>query len=107
MTVRRLPLVVRSALTHHCMLEPAPLLIGLTIAVATLAGRLLAIRALLPIAIAAAGVGALLGQLLGERVLGGLIPIGGVAWPAPLIGALIVERLAARIASGWERGRQP
>lgn len=89
------------------MLEPAPLLIGLTIAVATLAGRLLAIRALLPIAIAAAGVGALLGQLLGERVLGGLIPIGGVAWPAPLVGALIVERLAARIASGWVRGRQP
>jgi hypothetical protein len=84
MTVRRLPLAVRSALTRHCMLEPAPLLIGLTIAVATLAGRLLA-----------------------ERVLGGLIPIGGVAWPAPLIGALIVERLAARIASGWERGRQP
>ena len=60
MTVRHLPLVVRSVLTRHCMLEPAPLLIGLTIAVATLAGRLLAIRALLPIAIAAAGVGALL-----------------------------------------------
>jgi len=107
MTVRHLPLVVRSVLTRRCMLEPAPLLIGLTIAVATLAGRLLAIRALLPIAIAAAGVGALLGQLLGERVLGGLIPIGGVAWPAPLVGALIAERLAARIASGWERGRQP
>ena len=107
MTERRLLLVVKSALMRHCMLEPAPLLIGLTIVVVTLAGRLLAIRALLPIAIAAAGVGALLGQLLGERVLGGLIPIGGVAWPAPLIGALIVERLAARIASGWERGRQP
>ena len=107
MTVRRSPLVVRSALTRPCMLEPAPLLIGLTIAVTTLAGRLFSVKAQLPIAIAAAGVGALLGQLLGERVLGGLIPIGGVAWPAPLIGALIVERLAARIASGWERGRQP
>lgn len=89
------------------MLEPAPLLIGLTIFAATLIGRLLSVRAPLPVAIAAAGVGALLGQLLGERVLGGLIPIGGVAWPAPLFGALIVERLAARIASGWERGRQP
>lgn len=102
-----MPPVVRSALTLHALLEPAPLLIGLTIAVATLAGRLLANRAPLPISIAAAAVGALLGQLLGERVLGGLISIGGVAWPAPLIGALIVERLAARIASGWERGRQP
>jgi hypothetical protein len=89
------------------MLEPAPLLIGLTIAVTTLAGRLFAAQAPLPVAISAAGVGALLGQLLGERILGGLIPVGGVAWPAPLIGALIVERLAARIASGWERGRQP
>jgi hypothetical protein len=89
------------------MLEPAPLLIGLTIFVVTLVGRLLSVRALLPVAITAAGVGALLGQLLGERLLGGLVPIGGVAWPAPLIGALIVERLAARIASGWERGRQP
>lgn len=89
------------------MLEPAPILIGLTITVATLAGRLLAAHAPLPIAIGAAGLGALLGQILGERVLSGLISIGGVAWPAPLIGALIVERLAARIASGWERGRQP
>ena len=102
-----MPPVVRSALTLHALLEPAPLLIGLTIAVATLGGCLLANRAPLPISIAAAAVGALLGQLLGERVLGGLISIGGVAWPAPLIGALIVERLAARIASGWERGRQP
>jgi hypothetical protein len=89
------------------MLEPAPLLIGLTIAVAALAGRLLAVWAPLQIAIVAAGVGALFGQLLGERVFGGLLPIGGVAWPAPLIGALLFERLAARIATGWERGRQP
>jgi len=89
------------------MLEPAPLLIGLTILVAALVGRLLSARALLPVAIAAATVGALLGQLLGERLLGGLLPIGGVAWPAPLIGALLGERLAARIATGWERGRQP
>ena len=89
------------------MIEPAPLLIGLTILIVTLVGRLLSVRAPLPIAIAAAGAGALLGQLLGERLLGGLISIGGAAWPAPLAGALMVERLAARIASGWERGRQP
>ena len=25
----------------------------------------------------------------------------------PLIGALLAERLAARVATGWERGRQP
>lgn len=89
------------------MLEPAPLLIGITIAAVTLAGRLLSVRAQLPFALAAAGAGALLGQFLGERILGGLIPIGGIAWPAPLVGALFLERLAARIASGWERGRQP
>ncbi len=89
------------------MLEPAPLLIGLTILVVTLVGRLLSVRAPLPFALAAAGVGSLLGQVLGERLLGGLISVGGAAWPGPLIGALIVERLAARIASGWERGRQP
>lgn len=89
------------------MLEPAPLMVGLVVLVATLVGRLLSVRPPLPVAVAAATVGALIGQLVGERVFGGLIPIGGAAWPAPLVGALVAERFAARIASGWERGRQP
>ena len=89
------------------MLEPAPLLIGLTVLVAALIGRLLGQRASLPVALAAATVGALLAQVIGERLFGGLIPVGGAAWPAPLIGALLAERLAARVATGWERGRQP
>jgi hypothetical protein len=89
------------------MLEPAPLLLGITILVSTLVGRLLTVRAPLAASVAAAGIGALSGQLIGERLLGGLIPIGGVAWPAPLLCALAVERFAARIFSGWERGKQP
>jgi len=89
------------------MLEPAPLLIGLTVLVAALIGRLLGQRAPLPVALIAATAGALLAQLIGERLFGGLIPVGGAAWPAPLIGALLSERLAARVATGWERGRQP
>jgi len=89
------------------MLEPAPLLIGLTVLVAALIGRLLAQCAPLPVALIAATAGALLAQVIGERLFGGLIPVGGVAWPAPLIGALLAERLAARVATGWERGRQP
>ena len=89
------------------MLEPAPLLIGLTVLVAALIGRLLAQRAPLPVALIAAIAGALLAQVIGERLFGGLIPVGGAAWPAPLIGALLAERLAARVATGWERGRQP
>lgn len=89
------------------MLEPAPLLIGLTVLVAVLIGQLLGQRAPLPMSLIAATVGALLAQAIGERLLGGLIPIGGAAWPAPLIGALLAERLAARVATGWERGRQP
>jgi hypothetical protein len=89
------------------MLEPAPLLIGLSVFVATLVGRLLTQRAPLPVAILGAATGALLAQLAGERLLGGLIPVGGAAWPAPLIGALLSERLSARVAAGWERGRQP
>jgi len=89
------------------MLEPAPLLIGLTVLIAALIGRLLAQRAPLPVALAAATAGALLAQVIGERLFGGLIPVGGAAWPAPLIGALLAERLAARVATGWERGRQP
>ena len=89
------------------MLEPAPLLIGLTVLVAALTGRLIGQRAPLPVALAAATAGALLAQVIGERLFGGLIPVGGAAWPAPLIGALLAERLAARIATGWERGRQP
>ena len=89
------------------MLEPAPLLIGLTVLVAALIGRLLGQRAPLPVALIAATVGALLAQVIGARLFGGLIPVGGAAWPAPLIGALLAERLAARVATGWERGRQP
>ena len=89
------------------MLEPAPLLIGLTVLVAALIGRLLGQRAPIPVALIAATVGALLAQVIGERLFGGLIPVGGAAWPAPLIGALLAERLAARVATGWERGRQP
>ena len=89
------------------MLEPAPLLIGLTVLIAALIGRLLGQRAPHPVALIAATVGALLAQVIGERLFGGLIPVGGAAWPAPLIGALLAERLAARVATGWERGRQP
>ena len=89
------------------MLEPAPLLIGLAVLVAALIGRLLGQRAPLPVALIAATAGALLAQVVGERLFGGLIPVGGAAWPAPLIGALLAERLAARVATGWERGRQP
>ena len=89
------------------MLEPAPLLIGLTVLVAALIGRLLGQRAPLPVALIAATAGALLAQVIGERLFGGLIPVGGAAWPAPLIGAMLAERLAARVATGWERGRQP
>jgi len=89
------------------MLETAPLLIGLTVLVAALIGRLLGQRAPLPVALIAATAGALLAQLIGERLFGGLIPVGGAAWPAPLIGALLAERLAARVATGWKRGRQP
>ena len=89
------------------MLEPAPLLIGLTVLVAALIGRLLGQRAPLPVALIGATAGALLAQVIGERLFGGLIPVGGAAWPAPLIGALLGERLAARVATGWERGRQP
>jgi len=89
------------------VLEPAPLLIGLTVLLVALIGRLLAQCAPLPIALIAAAAGALLAQLIGERLFGGLIPVGGAAWPAPLFGALIAERLAARVATGWERGRQP
>jgi hypothetical protein len=59
------------------------------------------------VALIAATAGALLAQVIGERLFGGLIPVGGAAWPAPLIGALLAERLAARVATGWERGRQP
>ena len=89
------------------MLEPAPLLIGLAVLVAALIGRLLGQRAPLPVALITATAGALLAQAIGERLFGGLIPVGGAAWPAPLIGALLAERLAARVATGWERGRQP
>jgi hypothetical protein len=89
------------------MIEPAPLLIALSVGVALLAGRLLSARAALPVALLGAVVGALLLQVAAERLLGGLYPVGGTAWPAPLIGALLGERLTARIATDWERGQRP
>jgi hypothetical protein len=89
------------------MIEPAPLLIALSIGVALVAGRLLSTRASLPIALFSAVVGAMVLQVAAERLLGGLYPVGGTAWPAPLIGALLGERLSARIATDWERGQRP
>ncbi len=89
------------------MIEPAPLLIALSVGVALLAGWLLSARAALPVGLLGAVVGALLFQVAAERLLGGLYPVGGTAWPAPLIGALLGERLTARIATDWERGQRP
>jgi len=89
------------------MIEPAPLLIALSVGVALLTRRLLSTRASLPIALLGAVVGALLLQVAAERLLGGLYPVGGTAWPAPLIGALLGERLTARVATDWERGQRP
>jgi len=89
------------------MIEPAPLLIALSVGVALLAGRLLSARASLPVGLLGAVVGALLLQVAAERLLGGLYPVGGTAWPAPLIGALLGERLTARVATDWERGQRP
>jgi len=89
------------------MIEPAPLLIALSVGVALLAGRLLSARAALPVALLGAVVGALLLQVVAERLLGGLYPVGGTEWPAPHIGALLGERLTARIATDWERGQRP
>jgi len=89
------------------VIEPAPLLIALSVGVALLTGRLLSARAALPVALLGAVVGALLLQVAAERLLGGLYPVGGTAWPAPLIGALLGERLTARIATDWERGQRP
>ena len=89
------------------MIEPAPLLIALSVGVALFAGRLLSTSASLPIGLLGAVTGALLFQVAAERLLGGLYPVGGTAWPAPLIGALLGERLTARIATDWERGQRP
>ena len=89
------------------MIEPAPLLIALSVGVALLVGRLLSARASLPVGLLGAVVGALVLQVAAERLLGGLYPVGGTAWPAPLIGALLGERLTARIATDWERGQRP
>ena len=89
------------------MIEPAPLLIALSVGVALLVGRLLSARASLPVGLLGAVVGALLLQVEAERLLGGLYPVGGTAWPAPLIGALLGERLTARVATDWERGQRP
>jgi hypothetical protein len=89
------------------MIEPAPLLIALSVGVALLIRRLLSTRASFPVALLGAVVGALLLQVAAERLLGGLYPVGGTAWPAPLIGALLGERLTARIATDWERGQRP
>ena len=87
--------------------EPAPIVLLVAIAAAAAFGRLMRTRAPFAAALAASTVGAGLGALIGERLPIALIPIGGIAWPAPLIGALLAERFAARIASGWERGRRP
>lgn len=89
------------------MIEPAPLLVALSIGVALVVGRLLSNRASLPVGLVGAVVGALLAQVVAERLLGGLYPVGGTAWPAPLVGALFGERLVAWIATDWERGRRP
>ncbi len=89
------------------MIEPAPLLIALSVGVALLTGKLLSARASLPIALLGAVVGALLLQVAAERLLGGLYPVGGTAWPAPLVGAILGERLTARIATDWGRGQRP
>ena len=89
------------------LIEPAPIVLSLAIVAATMVGRLLNTRAPFAAALAAATVGAGLGALVGDRLPIELLPVGGVAWPAPLVGALIAERFAARIASGWERGRRP
>ena len=89
------------------MIEPAPLLIALSVGVALLAGRLLSARASLPIGLLGTVAGAMLFQVAAERLVGGLYPVGGTAWPAPLIGALLGERLTARIATDWERGQRP
>jgi len=89
------------------MIEPGPLLIALSVGVALLAGRLLSRSASVPVALFGAVLGALALQLVAERLLGGLYPVGGTAWPAPLVGALLGERLTARISSDWERGQRP
>lgn len=89
------------------MLEPAPLLLGLTAVASLVAGRLMSSRASLPVALASASLGALLGNAVGMALLGGLLPVAGTAWPAPLVGALLAERVAARIAVDWRRGQQP
>lgn len=89
------------------MIEPGPLLIALSVGVALLAARLLSRRASFPVALFGAVLGALALQLVAERLLGGLYPVGGTAWPAPLVGALLGERLTARISSDWERGQRP
>lgn len=91
----------------NALVEPGPLLLALSTAATTAVGRLLHIKAPLPAALGAAGVGALVGAALGEHLPIELLPVGGLAWPAPLVGALLAERFAARIASGWERGRRP
>jgi len=66
------------------MIEPAPLLIALSVGVALLTRRLLSTRASLPIALLGAVVGALLLQVAAERLLGGLYPVrfGGLEVPA-------------------------
>lgn len=89
------------------MIEPAPILFALCVGVALLTGRLLASRASLPIGLLGAVAGALALQVAAERLLGGLYPVGGTAWPAPLVGAILGERLTARIATDWERGQRP
>jgi hypothetical protein len=89
------------------MIEPAPILLALSVLTALGGGRLLATRAALPAALLGAVAGAVVLQIAAERLLGGLYPVGGTAWPAPLVGAVLGERLAARVAADWERGQRP
>ena len=82
-------------------------IVRLAIIAAAVFGRLMRTRAPFAAALVASALGAGLGALVGERLPIELLPVGGVAWPAPLVGALLAERFAARISSGWERGRRP
>jgi hypothetical protein len=115
MTARHLSLVgaslanisFESSVGGQLLIEPAPLAFAIAILAAILVGRLLRTRAPLPAALFAAALGGLLGEAIGERLPVELLSVGGLAWPAPLLGAVFAERFAARIASDWERGRRP
>lgn len=89
------------------LIEPAPIVFAVAILAALLAGRLMRTKAPLPAALVAAVLGGVIGELIGERLPIDLLSVGGLSWPAPLVGAILAERFAARIASDWERGRRP